>query len=1455
MANNNNDQQSCFKLENSDDFSVDVLKTTIEEICKVKCGFYRQHLMKTLESFEHQSEYVRYLIQLIDVKLLGHQLQLELRQFAAILLKNYCLKYWIEHDLIPNEQKRLIKDLLIRYFYDFQPKITIQLFHITAKLSRILWPNQWPELIPTLLGIIEQENSEDFLQSFQGISCLHEVFFELFYKYQFLDNSAGAGGNTNLFRSLAIQLFPILLKLWAKQSKILQQYLNSFVTHMNGCIISHQNSSYGSQTCPFLTQVPNSDPLIELRFYYVIILSKFLKSILDIAFEDLYSNCALFKNFWKTFLGCIILFSSFIKQIRPTYVYLLQYECLSPQLVEEFQCLQRHECPKGGVQPHMMTMYLKFNGHKTTVDGTRKSCDGFSEQKEDNVPSQSEPKSQQQEQQSIGCNRAASSSRIFDFEDFNYLHDDSSNYVDASILENKQYTFFIKIVSFVMKLLKILNFSPIIIQKKYPIQCIPMLECLLHFYYKHLIEEYSMSNNNSNNSGGNNFGGTSISMDNNESVTEGNKHLPLKCLTTAAVMFLSGVLSCPAYSVSNLYEQHPSGVNNNESNSMDTCMSKFSVQHAYSLIHTFFNEERALALVERLVHHELLSFANTELTIWHEDAEKFYSLLQSESVDSQYFSLRIYSEKLYVQLLDISPDVVAKYVLNTFLMKSREFLQSDTFEEKVGRDIKDIVLWENLYNTMTLNVSVLLKYLPFTPTEWLLQFVGPFFQYILANQAQYTKYVAHGLPILSIRMLQVIIAWRSEFAFLTYPVIMEFLCFLLRHSASSVEFFLTSDSSNPSEPSKRKSCSTAQRPCRRTKTNADDKANSEEDGDLGVLLYTIKAVHCLINEINFPTNILLPHAKVIIHTFCRVLLSLEESETKQSILETIQDLVTVVKMEHYNNIVIHSNNNANYNHSQTANRITASEDYNEEYFSHLYAQITDIFAVTWSQLSTDDVIVGAFLSMVTETVRLIDGHINHPHSLLSLLSILRSSLSNRILINDSMMLCMTIHRHFHAKQCNKEFLDRLVEETVSCIDIFTSIYHSSLRSDVSSTITDNSCSPPLCCLLLEASMLQCGHRLLLDNKYLELVHVLVPLLFHPPLTLANNPAPSSFSNSNPGFGINCTATGTENCHYTYLVRFLEAWIYRNPIQVAEFLTTSGCLTTAVKISGSICQCPNLSRLLSPYQRSSPAVVACMQLVLRLLLITPQYVINAFTRLKEEIVAYIHEHFAASQCAVNLTEEILINEFVQNTFTIFNYLEEEECIFSMRLWCIALWSFIPPDNNSTTLLPCLCPLSSNTIAKWLPKILEITYSVSAQFRQILQHSRAESTEALLWYHVKMLVRDPTGEEIPPPESFESNRQSVSESNLNTDILLQQILTCNEEQAILGSLSVLAKGNSVVQTTVTREEIVQEFLHFLASDGMMNVSLKAIFEERLATMRILLGGTQSQQLHQLPASPCR
>lgn len=90
---------------------------------------------------------------------------LGLRQLAAVLLKQFVKKHWqededtFEHPLASNEEKAVIRRLLLMSLDDSHKKICTAIGMAVASIAHYDWPEEWPELLPLLLKLINDKSN------------------------------------------------------------------------------------------------------------------------------------------------------------------------------------------------------------------------------------------------------------------------------------------------------------------------------------------------------------------------------------------------------------------------------------------------------------------------------------------------------------------------------------------------------------------------------------------------------------------------------------------------------------------------------------------------------------------------------------------------------------------------------------------------------------------------------------------------------------------------------------------------------------------------------------------------------------------------------------------------------------------------------------------------------------------------------------------------------------------------------------------------------------------------------------------------------------------------------------------------------------------------------------------------------------------------------------------------
>ncbi|KAF2551103.1 hypothetical protein F2Q68_00035166 [Brassica cretica] len=86
-------------------------------------------------------------------------------QPAAVLLKQFIKKHWRENDedfeypLVSNEEKDLIRGLLLGSLDDSHRKISTAISMDISSIATYDWPEEWPELLPFLLRLISDQNN------------------------------------------------------------------------------------------------------------------------------------------------------------------------------------------------------------------------------------------------------------------------------------------------------------------------------------------------------------------------------------------------------------------------------------------------------------------------------------------------------------------------------------------------------------------------------------------------------------------------------------------------------------------------------------------------------------------------------------------------------------------------------------------------------------------------------------------------------------------------------------------------------------------------------------------------------------------------------------------------------------------------------------------------------------------------------------------------------------------------------------------------------------------------------------------------------------------------------------------------------------------------------------------------------------------------------------------------
>ncbi|PIN25923.1 hypothetical protein CDL12_01337 [Handroanthus impetiginosus] len=93
----------------------------------------------------------------------NRELPFGIRQLAAVLLKQYIRKHWnedeegFEHPIVPSNEKVSIKGILLASLDDPYKKICTAISVAVSTIAHYDWPDDWPELVPFLLSLINDQ--------------------------------------------------------------------------------------------------------------------------------------------------------------------------------------------------------------------------------------------------------------------------------------------------------------------------------------------------------------------------------------------------------------------------------------------------------------------------------------------------------------------------------------------------------------------------------------------------------------------------------------------------------------------------------------------------------------------------------------------------------------------------------------------------------------------------------------------------------------------------------------------------------------------------------------------------------------------------------------------------------------------------------------------------------------------------------------------------------------------------------------------------------------------------------------------------------------------------------------------------------------------------------------------------------------------------------------------------
>ncbi|XP_065222298.1 importin-11 [Planococcus citri] len=138
--------------------------------------------------------------------LANHEVDVPVRWLATVCLKNGVDKYWRKTapNAISEDERSIIKTELMKCFDEPVDAVAFQLAVIMAKIARLDWPKEWPELINILIDNIKCNDNE--VRRRRSLLILCHVVKILSTKRLI--------GDKKLFCDLSAQLFPIMYQFW-----------------------------------------------------------------------------------------------------------------------------------------------------------------------------------------------------------------------------------------------------------------------------------------------------------------------------------------------------------------------------------------------------------------------------------------------------------------------------------------------------------------------------------------------------------------------------------------------------------------------------------------------------------------------------------------------------------------------------------------------------------------------------------------------------------------------------------------------------------------------------------------------------------------------------------------------------------------------------------------------------------------------------------------------------------------------------------------------------------------------------------------------------------------------------------------------------------------------------------------------------------------------------------------
>ncbi|KAF5275843.1 hypothetical protein FQR65_LT04081 [Abscondita terminalis] len=154
-----------------------------------------------LKEWETQPGFYTVLLNIIA----SHSTDLNVRWIAVLYFKNGVDKYWRKNapNGISESEKVNLRHSLLNNFREPVNQIALQLAVLVSKVARFDCPREWPELFPTLLQGIENQDS---LVQHRSLLTLHHVVKAI--------SSKRLAGDRKLFQEFTASIYTFILYLW-----------------------------------------------------------------------------------------------------------------------------------------------------------------------------------------------------------------------------------------------------------------------------------------------------------------------------------------------------------------------------------------------------------------------------------------------------------------------------------------------------------------------------------------------------------------------------------------------------------------------------------------------------------------------------------------------------------------------------------------------------------------------------------------------------------------------------------------------------------------------------------------------------------------------------------------------------------------------------------------------------------------------------------------------------------------------------------------------------------------------------------------------------------------------------------------------------------------------------------------------------------------------------------------